>query len=177
MARYFAEFGQVPERPGEVCYLAVAAIEPAGKPLRLCRKVEVGLELVAPEDLEAAEHGGVSAMRRRCLLRLTRQARVQGALLAIEDLAYLVRSVENAETRRQSHPYHKAVYEAVANGQVEQAQEAARHHLVVGAETYGDDYEEPLDAMAHRSLERILGPSADLDALLESTLPQALKPS
>lgn len=86
-------------------------------------------------------------------------------------VALMVRSAENAETRKQSHPYHKVIYEAVANGNVEQAQQAVRNHLVVGAETYGTDYEKRLDAMAHRSLERILGPSADLDAFLESMLP------
>jgi hypothetical protein len=48
MARYFAEYGQVPARPGELCYLAVAAEEPAGKPIAACRKLQVRLELAAP---------------------------------------------------------------------------------------------------------------------------------
>ena len=48
MARYFAEYGQVPARPGELCYLAVAVEEPPGKPIAACRKLQVRLELAAP---------------------------------------------------------------------------------------------------------------------------------
>jgi hypothetical protein len=33
MARYFAEYGQVPTRPGELCYLAVDAVEPPARRL------------------------------------------------------------------------------------------------------------------------------------------------
>jgi hypothetical protein len=89
MARYFAEYGQVPARPGELCYLAVAAEEPAGKPIAACRKVQVRLELAAPEDVGVLQGKGLAAMRQRRLARLARQARVQGALLTVEDLAYL----------------------------------------------------------------------------------------
>jgi hypothetical protein len=50
MARYFSEFGHMALRPGELCYLAVAAEEPPGKPIIACRKVQVSLELAASED-------------------------------------------------------------------------------------------------------------------------------
>jgi hypothetical protein len=89
MARYFSEHGQLPTKPGELCYLAVAAEEPAGKPIATCRKVQIRLELTAPEDLEAVRTKGLWAMRQARLSRLARQARVQGALLTIEDLAFL----------------------------------------------------------------------------------------
>jgi hypothetical protein len=89
MARYFAEYGQVPARPGELCYLAVAAEEPAGKPIAVCRKVQVRLELAALEDVDVLRGTGLAAMRQGRLARLARQARVQGALLTVEDLAWL----------------------------------------------------------------------------------------
>src|SRR5215218_6078959 len=89
MTRYFAEYGQVPARPGELCYLAVAAEEPAGKPIAACRKVQVRLELAAAEDVQVLGSKGLAAMRQGRLARLARQARVQGALLTVEDLAYL----------------------------------------------------------------------------------------
>jgi hypothetical protein len=89
MARYFAEYGQVPARPGELCYLAVAAEEPAGKPIAVCRKVQVRLELAALEDVDVLRGKGLAAMRQGRLARLARQARVQGALLTVEDLAWL----------------------------------------------------------------------------------------
>jgi hypothetical protein len=34
MVRYFADVSELPREPGELCYLAVAAEEPPGKPLR-----------------------------------------------------------------------------------------------------------------------------------------------
>src|SRR5919206_1465873 len=80
MARYFAEYGQVPARPGELCYLAVAAGEPPGKPIAACRKLQVRLELAAPVDLDVLQAKGLAAMRQGRLARLARQGRVQGAL-------------------------------------------------------------------------------------------------
>jgi Protein of unknown function (DUF1670) len=89
MARYFADYGQVALRPGELCYLAVASGEPPGKPIVACRKVRVGLELAAAEDQEVLGSRGLAAMRQGRLARLARQAQVQGGLLTVEDLAYL----------------------------------------------------------------------------------------
>jgi hypothetical protein len=89
MARYFAEFGHVALQPGELVYLAVASEEPPGKPIVACRKVQVALELAAPEDREVLRERGLAAMRGQRLARLARQAQVQGGLLTVEDLAYL----------------------------------------------------------------------------------------
>jgi hypothetical protein len=89
MARYFADYGHVALRPGELCYLAVASEEPPGKPIVACRKVQVGLELAAAEDQEVLGTRGLAAMRQGRLARLARQAQVQGGLLTVEDLAYL----------------------------------------------------------------------------------------
>jgi hypothetical protein len=89
MARYFADTGLLPSEPGELCYLAVAAEEPPGKPLAACRKRSIRLQLTAQRDLDALRKRGLAAMRQQRLVRLARQARVQRALLTIEDLAYL----------------------------------------------------------------------------------------
>jgi hypothetical protein len=89
MARYFADYGHVALQAGELCYLAVAAVEPPGKPIIACRKVQVALELAAPEDKEVLRSKGLAAMRQQRLARLARQAQVQGGLLTVEDLAYL----------------------------------------------------------------------------------------
>ena len=69
MARYFSEFGHMALRPGELCYLAVAADEPAGKPIVACRKVQVALELAAPEDQRALTAKGLAVMRQGRLAR------------------------------------------------------------------------------------------------------------
>ena len=89
MARYFSEFGHVALRPGELVYLAVDSNEPPGKPIVACRKVQVALELAAPEDQSALADKGMSVMRQGRLARLARQAQLQGGLLTVEDLAYL----------------------------------------------------------------------------------------
>lgn len=89
MARYFAEYGHMALRPGELCYLAVASEEPAGKPIVGCRKVQVALELAAPEDQQTLHGEGLAVMRQGRLARLARQAQLQGGLLTVEDLAYL----------------------------------------------------------------------------------------
>jgi hypothetical protein len=89
MARYFADYGHVATEPGELCYLAVDANEPSGKPILACRKVQVRLELAAGEDHAVLRDNGLAAMRQQRLARLARQAQVQGGLLTVEDLAYL----------------------------------------------------------------------------------------
>jgi hypothetical protein len=89
MARYFAEYGYVASRPGELCYLAVDANEPPGRPIIACRKLQVRLELAVPEDQQLLRDKGLAAMRQARLARLARQAQVQGGLLTVEDLAYL----------------------------------------------------------------------------------------
>jgi Protein of unknown function (DUF1670) len=89
MARYFSDFGHMALQPGELVYLAVASDEPPGKPIIACRKVQVALELAAPEDHEVLRERGLAAMRRQRLARLARQAQVQGGLLTVEDLAYV----------------------------------------------------------------------------------------
>ena len=117
MARYFAEYGQVPTRPGELCYLAVDAAEPPGKAIASCRKVQVRLELSTTGDQQVLREHGLAAMRRARLARLARQARVQGALLTVEDLAFLTCS--STATVKRDLAACRAVDEAVpTRGQI-----------------------------------------------------------
>jgi len=76
-------------RVGQIAFLAVAAEEPAGKPLEQCQKVTVTLTLDAgPDDQEVRWRQGLDGVRRARLLRLCVEAREQGALLSYEDLAW-----------------------------------------------------------------------------------------
>lgn len=91
VSSYFAEHADVSLSSGEICYEAVAADEPAGKHIRLTRKVTVRLKLMDfATDLEALASYGLSGLRRHRLARLTRQAYDQDALLSYEDLAMLL---------------------------------------------------------------------------------------
>lgn len=90
-AHYFQEHANVQLASGEVAYEAVAADEPAGKHIRLTRKVTLRLKLLDfNTDFEALAQYGLAGLRRHRLARLTRQAYDQGALLSYEDLAMLL---------------------------------------------------------------------------------------
>jgi hypothetical protein len=77
--------------PGKITLIAVAADEPAGKPVADCRKQTVCLTLHRGKVDDIAFHeGGPAAFRQARLLDLCQQALSQGALLTAEDLAYRV---------------------------------------------------------------------------------------
>jgi biotin operon repressor len=90
-ALYFQEHANVSLSTGEIAYEAVAAHEPAGKHIRMTRKVTTRLKLLdLNTDLEALANYGLAGLRRHRLARLTRQAYDQSALLSFEDLAMLL---------------------------------------------------------------------------------------
>jgi hypothetical protein len=75
---------------GAVVFWAVAATEPAGRPLADCELVPVTLELVHPDDSGVWERHATRALKWARVLRLSGQAWVQGAHLSQGDLAFLV---------------------------------------------------------------------------------------
>lgn len=90
-SQYFQEHSNVTLSSGEVAYEAVAAEEPAGRHIRLTRKVTVRLKLLDfNSDLQALADYGLAGLRRHRLCRITKQAYDQGALLSYEDLAMIL---------------------------------------------------------------------------------------
>lgn len=90
---YFITHADINLSAGQVHYLAVDDREPAGKPVAMCRKISIALTLHNPdEDLDVYKHKGLAGLRRHRLLRLTKQAIEQGALLSYEDIAFLLTS-------------------------------------------------------------------------------------
>jgi len=88
---YFTEHVQLELSSGQVQYLAIDDREPAGKPVDLCRKKSVKLTLHHPdEDLKAYKELGLSGLRHHRLLRITKEAIEQGALLSYEDIAFIL---------------------------------------------------------------------------------------
>jgi DNA-binding CsgD family transcriptional regulator len=77
--------------PGRISLIAVAADEPAGKPVVDCQKQTVCLNLHRGriDDLLFQKHGP-AGFRQARLLDLCQEALSQGALLTAEDLAYRV---------------------------------------------------------------------------------------
>lgn len=88
---YFLEHANLELTPGQMHYLAVDDREPAGKPVTLCRKVSVRLTVnLFDEDLTVYKDNGLSGLRQHRLLRITKEAIEQGALLSYEDLAFIL---------------------------------------------------------------------------------------
>ena len=84
-----AEAPQAP--PGKITLIAVAADEPAGKPVVHCKKQTICLTLHRGRiDDRLIQRHGPAGFRQARLLDLCQQALSQGALLTAEDLAYRV---------------------------------------------------------------------------------------
>lgn len=77
-------------QPGQITYQAIAVGEPAGKPLRQCRKVPVHLTLLGEEDAGLSVKEGPVVLRRHRIRRLVFQALLQGGALSQEDLACIL---------------------------------------------------------------------------------------
>jgi len=93
VASYFQQHANIALSTGEIAYEAVSAEEPAGKHIRLTKKITIRLKLIDfNSDLEALANFGMAGIRRHRLLRITRQAYDQGALLSYEDLSMLLTS-------------------------------------------------------------------------------------
>jgi DNA-binding CsgD family transcriptional regulator len=96
-------WGSQTRAAGQILFHAVALDEPAGKPLRECRMVEVRLTLRADGDLTFRRTHGLGALNRALVERLSREALEQGAVLSIEDLADLLRlSVATVKRSKQA---------------------------------------------------------------------------
>jgi DNA-binding CsgD family transcriptional regulator len=80
-----------PAAPGTITFMAVAADEPAGKPVARCNKqtVSILLHRGTKDDILILKNGP-AAFRQARLLDICQQALSQGALLTSEDLAYRV---------------------------------------------------------------------------------------
>lgn len=88
---YFSEHSNISLSSVEVSYEAVCSTEPAGKHIRLTRKVICYLKLMDINSyFDALANFGLAGMRCLRIERLTRQAYDQGALLTYEDLALLL---------------------------------------------------------------------------------------
>lgn len=91
ISTYFEQHADVQLTSGQICYEAVAAEEPAGKHIALAKKVSCRLTLNdINADLEVLAAYGLAGLRRHRILRLTKEAYDQDALLSYEDLAVLL---------------------------------------------------------------------------------------
>jgi hypothetical protein len=107
VATYFSQHADVTLATGQICYEAVSASEPAGKHIALAARVSVRLTLFDPQvDLTVLSEQGLAGLRRHRILRMTREAIDQGALLSYEDLAMLL-TTSPATVRRDARMLRK----------------------------------------------------------------------
>lgn len=85
--------------PGQLRVVAVAAGQPAGRPLAQCVTLPVLVTLVAPSDAEVQHTDGSRGLRQARLVRMTHEAWDQGGLLSYEDLSLLL-AVDVTTVRR-----------------------------------------------------------------------------
>lgn len=96
MSEIFELAWQGPERlkPGQMCVLAVAADEPAGKPLADCRFKPIIVTLHSGEDetlrQQLAGRQVIPQLRRSKLQRIAAEALAQDTCLTVEDLANMI---------------------------------------------------------------------------------------
>jgi len=88
---YFTEHVQLDLESSQLQYLAIDDNEPAGKPVDLCKKKSVKLTIHnSEEDLDIYKEKGLTGLRQHRLVRITKEAIEQGALLSYEDIAFLL---------------------------------------------------------------------------------------
>jgi biotin operon repressor len=91
ISSYFNEHLDIKLSSGQIAYEAVAAEEPPSKHIALAKKVTTALTLNDfNSDLQVLADRGLAGLRRHRILRLTREASDQNAVLSYEDLAVLL---------------------------------------------------------------------------------------
>ena len=116
MSSYFEQHADIQLTTGQICYEAVAAEEPAGKHIALAKKISCRLTLNdINSDFEVLATYGLAGLRRHRLLRLTKEAYDQAALLSYEDLAILL-TTSPATVKRDIRHLKQAGYFVMTRG-------------------------------------------------------------
>lgn len=116
ISAYFNEHLDIKLSSGQIAYEAVAADEPPSKHIALARKVTTRLTLNDfNSDLQVLADRGLAGLRRHRILRLTREAYDQSAVLSYEDLAVLLTS-SPATVKRDIRALRQAGFFVVTRG-------------------------------------------------------------
>jgi len=83
--------GEIPGKIGQCKYIAISASEGPGKKKKDSEHKEISLTIDTPEDLVVYQKQGLSGYRQSVILRITNEAKEQGALLTLRDLVRLLK--------------------------------------------------------------------------------------
>lgn len=116
ISAYFNEHLDIKLTSGQIAYEAVAADQPPSKHIALARKITATLTLNdLASDLQALAERGLAGLRRHRILRLTKEAYNQGAVLSYEDLAVLL-TTSPATVKRDIRALRKNGYFVITRG-------------------------------------------------------------
>lgn len=104
-----SDFGKI--KPGQMKVLGVAASEPAGKSLKECSLAEAIITLDAGVEDQVTRlvsgKNGVTALRRKRLLRIATEALEQNVLLTREDMSYRILNCGMRTITRDIHYFQR----------------------------------------------------------------------
>jgi hypothetical protein len=116
ISTYFQEHLNVELSSGQISYEAVSADEPPNKHIVLCKKITTKLTLIDfNSDLNTLAELGLAGLRRHRLLRLSKQAYDQAAVLSYEDLAVLL-TTSPATIKRDARALREQGYFVMTRG-------------------------------------------------------------
>jgi hypothetical protein len=110
----FLKDENVPGKIGQCKYIAIAGSEGPGKMKKDSEHKEIILTTDTPDDLVVYKKHGLAGYRQCVILRITEEAREQGALLTIRDLVRLLKSsystikrdIKEIRSNPHSVPFH-----------------------------------------------------------------------
>ena len=139
ISRYVQEIGEDTRSQGQIVVPAVSASEPAGKPIKNCKLVNVTVTLNAPEDAEVFNTDGAVALREHRVLRMVMEAHMQGGLLTQEDLARIL-AVDISTVKRMFARLRKRGAYLASRGMVKDIGPATSHK-VEAVRYYAQNYD------------------------------------
>lgn len=150
-------------------------IEPAAARLAALRATPAEVEALR-EAVERVEEAQGILDRVRCdvalhalVARMSHNPVIETTFESITTLVFelALRTATDTKVVVASAPYHRAVYEAIRDGDPDKAFEAMRAHHESGGKLYGEDFNASLDRVARRELERLLGrPVTSLEGVI-----------
>lgn len=82
----------------------------------------------------------------------------------------MLRSLGDPETMLRGAPYHQQVLDAMKQGDAETAVSAMAEHILLAAQTFGEDYDKQLDEIARQALHQALGHTAPVDTIISDAI-------
>jgi GntR family transcriptional repressor for pyruvate dehydrogenase complex len=109
------------------------------------------------------------------IARMSHNPVIETMFSSIASLTFelVLRSLGDPTVSREGLPYHREIFEAIRNRDLDRAREAIEGHLLIARRLYGDDLDRSLNLVARRQLERVFGRSVSLEAIVaELGLPE-----